>query len=397
MKNKEVLVVGYKNIYQVHTVGLDGLKPLEKWRVRRRHHGKTIVTTHDNFESAKAASISNAPDEIKAFNKTLGWTFQKMLNHKRDREKLARGTIEGMENRSVHLASLWDYKITDVSAKIIDGWINLLHDEEYKKNFSKSRKDYRQEFSLIKSIFNFYREYIDETFVSPLLNRHKKNLLPSCRRTKFQETRSLNVEEMKRFIEAIDSEVCKDLALFQQRTGTRVGEAAALTFEQIDWKNGKVIINKHVDWSRRKNTKTLITNGTKGGPGRAVLLPSDCLEMLQKRFKNSSSDLVFADKVGKLLSYRSIQYRYDKALKKIGIFDRSGTHLLRHSLAVDFLSSTKDIHALQKILGHASLKDTLKYGQYQQDDVLKATHDYHMKIANRSSLDGLSRHLKLVQ
>lgn len=86
--------------------------------------------------------------------------------------------------------------------------------------------------------------------------------------------------------------------------------------------------------------------------------------MLLKRMNASKTKKLIFEKDGKVLSYRFIQHRYDLAFAKAGIEGKNGSHTLRHTFAVDFLGETADYLALQKLLGHAKLEDTLRYGKY---------------------------------
>lgn len=84
--------------------------------------------------------------------------------------------------------------------------------------------------------------------------------------------------------------------------------------------------------------------------------------MLLKRQNHSKAKKLIFEKDGKVLSYRYMRHRYDLTLKRAGIVGKKGSHTLRHTFAVDFLSETTDYLALQNMLGHSKLEDTLRYG-----------------------------------
>jgi integrase/recombinase XerD len=182
----------------------------------------------------------------------------------------------------------------------------------------------------------------------------------------------LNCDEEQRFLEALSRwPVIRDIALFQFHTGARVGEAAAMECRNVDYPRGEVRIAQHLHWERHKGGKTHLVPGTKTGPTRNVPLTFECKEMLRRRQAATSSSILFADTDGQWLLYRAIQDIYDRAFRKAGLPHR-GTHVLRHTFTVRFLDQTKDIYALQKLLGHTDLKVTQVYAKYSNEAVRRS-------------------------
>jgi integrase len=153
-----------------------------------------------------------------------------------------------------------------------------------------------------------------------------------------------------------------------------------LKFDQVDFENQILAINRHIDWPRRKDSKLLVVEGSKAGPSRFLPLPPDVKELFLRR-KNlmPQSSLVFCDKSQQVYPYRMIQCRYDQAFKEAGIIDKRGAHALRHTFAVDFLNQTGNVLALQKLLGHSNLKETMIYGKYDMRSALSASDAYQAK------------------
>lgn len=76
-----------------------------------------------------------------------------------------------------------------------------------------------------------------------------------------------------------------------------------------------------------------------------VLTEQDVTALLLALPQHPDTDLFFHDE-GRLLTYRQIQYMYDKAFKIAGL-NFSGTHVLRHSGSTSFYNATGDLLALQ--------------------------------------------------
>ncbi len=93
--------------------------------------------------------------------------------------------------------------------------------------------------------------------------------------------------------------------------------------------------------------------------------------MQVRRQAQAPSSIVFPNAEGAWLTYRAIQAAYDRAFAKAQLVHR-GTHTLRHTFAVRFLEETKDIYALQRVLGHATLEETQRYAKYTLESVRRA-------------------------
>jgi len=155
-----------------------------------------------------------------------------------------------------------------------------------------------------------------------------------------------------------------EVALFQLGTGTRIGEACAMDWSDVNFESGTAYIHSNVCWSRLKGRPTFISPLTKTSEARLVSIPQAVLHQLKQLSLRSgrAKGLVFSHDGFKPLEYRSIQYHYDRILKGIGSEWR-GTHIMRHSFSTDYLEKTKNPKALQGQLGHRTAEQTSHYAK----------------------------------
>ena len=99
-------------------------------------------------------------------------------------------------------------------------------------------------------------------------------------KAKMKVSKDLTVEEFKKFMSSLrevctefDCEVIYYLATMQYAIYSRVQEAAALHYEDFDFKRNKITVNKKVQWLRAKGFEDRIVDGTKTNGGKEIPMP----------------------------------------------------------------------------------------------------------------------------
>lgn len=128
----------------------------------------------------------------------------------------------------------------------------------------------------------------------------------------------------------------------------RISEVAAMKWSNLEVKDRVYNLCEHAVWPRIQGRAAYVALGTKNiEPGEVYQLNlfQEVIDVLTTLRRHPGCDLIFHDE-GQLLTYRQIQYRYDKAFEAAVLPFRS-THVLRRTGATSFYNATSDLLALQ--------------------------------------------------
>ena len=145
--------------------------------------------------------------------------------------------------------------------------------------------------------------------------------------------------------------VIRDIAFMEllYGCGLRLSEINGLDLQDIDWQQ-----------------QTLIVTG-KGNKQRQLPFGKKALNALKNWLAKRDSiakeneSAIFVSQQGNRLSNSSIQKRLKKMALAQGLNTNVHPHMLRHSFASHILESSKDLRAVQELLGHANLSTTQIY------------------------------------
>ncbi len=169
--------------------------------------------------------------------------------------------------------------------------------------------------------------------------------LPSIRREEKLPV-VLSRGEVKELISHASSFKHKFLLAIAYGSGLRMNELRLLKISDIDIQRKQVHVR----------------NG-KGRKARYVVLADLTADRLEAYLHKVNPQVYLFEGLtaGQPMGERSIQYVISEALKKSSIRKDVSMHTLRHSFATHLLEQGVDIHSIQRQLGHADLRITMRY------------------------------------
>ncbi len=230
----------------------------------------------------------------------------------------------------------------------ICGFIAFLNTELKLKDTSIRRK--------IITLKNFY----DYLFNENLINFYPFAKLKFRFRQERKLPKTLSIKDITKILDCFNIDFSslspfakntytRDAALLDLliSTGIRIGEAAAITLDDIISPERTILIH------------------SKGRKQRLIYISSPVtwnrLKVLIKERKNTESNHLFVNRYGNPLSIHGIEDIYKKYIKRAQINTKSTPHYLRHTFATNLLTNGADLRSVQEILGHASVATTQIY------------------------------------
>lgn len=167
-----------------------------------------------------------------------------------------------------------------------------------------------------------------------------------------------------------------DLIVLLLQTGMRVGEALALTWDDVDFENRYISINKNLITVKNEDktninpatnkpfsTITIIQDTPKTRKSnRKIPISNNALNTLRNiQQYNGKFKYVYANAKGKPTDYNNLSRTFNSMLKHAGINNEAySLHSLRHTFASLLFAQGVNDRYISEVLGHSSLSVTHK-------------------------------------
>jgi integrase len=256
-------------------------------------------------------------------------------------------------NYSIALKNLENYlkdeerakNLSEVDMGMIDRYVSkrLESPSKRRKGMNVDRSTVNTELKAIKRSFNRAVElgYLRD---SPA---RKVRLLGSVRKNPrfFSET------EVGLILDDCDDPWAKVIYLMLLYTGLRIGELVYLEWDDIDFENRKIKIRPKDFWKPK-------------GREERIIPMHDVVFYLLLRLERKGR-WVFTKRDGGQVNVHSLETKFRRQLEGLGITG-ANLHTWRHTFASYLIMKSGNIRAVQKLLGHRSIRTTEVYAHLSE-------------------------------
>ena len=336
-KSKEKTKDGRIWFYKVYYKDINGNKRVKK--------SKKFMTRKE-AQDAERAFLMNVNDNIDS-NLTLDEVFELM---KKNDKTVKESTMHTKNDRyKKHIKEyLGSKKINKISINDIIKWKDIIDSKDLSIVYKQAI------FNALSSIFAYaYRNNI----INKNIIREINNFTESSEKVvdNTEKIRYITYEEFNKFQDAITDLSDKAYFNFLYYTGVRKGEAAALTWNDINFETKKIKIIKQLNFRTFENYPK-VTN-TKNKKNRVISMPKQLINVLldyyefQKKIYGFNKDwYVFGGT--KYFSYTTIARHCDQYFKNSNMWDKRITiHEFRHSHASLLISNKIPVNLIANRLG----------------------------------------------
>lgn len=344
---------------------------------RKAFYGKTRKEVQEKLTTALNDINNNT--YIEPSKMTVGqWTQKWLKDYKRNSIKpTTYSSYECIVLKHI-VPGLGIYKLKSLRNDMVQHFVNELTDNGMRTSYII------QTVAVLKSALE---QAVDDGLISK--NPAKKIEIPLKQEIK---RRVLTVDEQEKLIEAAKGYRYGNMIFLMLGTGLRIGEAMALTWDDIDFENYLLSVNRtYVEITEYIDGKAVHKQGfqspkTRTSKRTIPLLPAlvdmllthkESQEQEKKEFKAvyQDSGLTFCGRDGKQVKRTTIDKTLRRICKKAEI-EHVNPHALRHTFATRGLENGVDLKIMQEFLGHASIKMTADIythvsSEVKRDSILK--------------------------
>lgn len=261
--------------------------------------------------------------------------------------------------------SICNTAVAEVTTLDVQRYINKLVERGY------ARTTILKQYRLLTAYFTYAaREQL--IGISPVLSvaMPKEDVVQKKRKV----AEAYTIPQQKKLMSVLTSSTRPEYSviILMLETGMRVGEALALTWNDIDWDRRAVSIRKTV--IRDRHGRYMVQNSPKSeSSNRTIPLSTRAYTMIERLYEDAPSEdgyIFIAPETGRPVTYHAMKYYVPRACKEAGVPYR-GTHVFRHTFATNCYHKGCDVKLLSRMLGHSSVAITYNVYIHLYGDALE--------------------------
>lgn len=335
--------------------------------IRKCIYGKTKKEVQEKLSIISGKLYSKTYIEPSTLELT-SWLNTWLVNYKSISLKPVTYDLYDMVINTIIASKIGHYKLKDIRPIHIQTLYNALYDNG--KGYSTST---------IHKVKVILKQAFEMAIQNELMEKN-----PVCGvqmpKRKEKQIRALTVEEEGKFLLLAQGNQYYAAFVVLLDTGLRCGELLALTWDDIDLKNGTLQVAKNlVAAKERKNGeekyKLIIQETPKTSKSvRTIPLTSRALALLKelKIKQQSKTNIVFCTQKYTYLHPRNFRRSFQRILKNAGL-EKLGLHVFRHTFATRLFERGANPKMVSTLLGHANVGITLDIYTHVQPEQMKET------------------------
>ncbi len=233
--------------------------------------------------------------------------------------------------------------LTDLSKEIIQQWVETLSNQ--------------LSVNSLHAVYRIFKQGIKDAVQNGNIHQN-----PTIGVQLPKQTMS-DVCSFSREDQAIIEDYCKSFKelpiLIALDTGLRISEISGLQWQDINWINRTLSVNRNVQRIKQQGKTQLVIQPPKTKASKRVIpLTRRLYDLLQQQEPKAPEEFIFKGKDGLSLDARTLRYRFEHLKKQTNVEDLP-FHALRHTFATRCIEAGINSRTVSDLLGHSSVKMTL--------------------------------------
>lgn len=347
-------------------------------RIRKQFYGKTqkeVKEKLNDFKKQMLLGSVNIDENLSLDQWYYIWLFD---YRKKELKPKSFERYEGIYRNYIKNSELGKIKLEDLRTSHLQRFYNNLMDIDNKPA------------STIKSLNTRIKPCLEEAERQGYIQKNYCKLVKLPADTDTKEIKILTKEEQKKFLDYLNDSPHKILFELALGTGLRLGEILGLKFDDIDFNDGTLTVNRtlqrvtEIDKDGTRKRKIIEQEPKTKNSIRTVPIPKNILKNLKKHKINileqkvllgsdyKDNDYVICNDFGEPMNNNRPAKLLHSILKKLGI-PQMKFHALRHTYATRLFEAGVPPKTVQVLMGHYDISITMDiYTHVMKESQLEA-------------------------